>query len=687
MSSICPQPFLQFWDNGVPLSGGKVFFYNSGTTTLASIHRDNSGNTIANPVTLNADGVPVYNGAPTPIFFPSGQAIKIVVAPAGSTNPPSSTLYTVDPVIGESDVDLEQYFTATNSTTLTLKTGRIFDVSSGTLLVGSLGLSAIDDNQGARMILLTHTPNSVNYFNMTNATTGNGPILAAAGSDTNIDLKLNSKAAGKVVLGSNSSAGVKLLNDQPIQDSSGNNLLSFTKTASAVNSLNVTNAAAGGTVVLSAAGTDSTIPVRVDTKGASTLSLGGTAATTVNVGTATATAVNVGGASSAITLGGTNTVTTVGGALNWSKVSVASATSTPIGAALAPSIDITGITTITSFDTVAPGVVRFVRFTGSLTLTYNASLILLPGQASITTQPNDGAVFMSLGAGVWTCISYSPATLAPTSVGAALQRVSTETGAVATGTTVIPVDDTIPQITEGNQFMTLAITPTSVTHSLVIEVNVTFAASAGGTGTVALFQDANANAIAAVNQAFHGNSVAYTVRFSHVMAARNYIGYNIFCKSRFWYSWNHNIQRNCRRSIDGRRHGFLNRNRGVYLMMSSTELLNRIKILVPEATCAVWDVSTGNYCGETPGYSCCDHVIDWTYKEKPCPSEEELLAIDVDTYDAFVQRQLVDQTVARYKDNMGVVAGYRAALEAEPRLSFFKYIEMIELTQQDIERQ
>ena len=51
-----------------------------------------------------------------------------------------------------------------------------------------------------------------------------------------------------------------------------------------------------------------------------------------------------------------------------------------------------------------------------------------------------------------------------------LQEISAETGAVATGTTIIPYDDTIPQITEGTEFMTLAITPISATSKLIIEV-------------------------------------------------------------------------------------------------------------------------------------------------------------------------------------------------------------------------
>ena len=45
--------------------------------------------------------------------------------------------------------------------------------------------------------------------------------------------------------------------------------------------------------------------------------------------------------------------------------------------------------------------------------------------------------------------------------GSVLQVVQTQTGAVATTTVTIPFDDTIPQITEGAEFITLAITPKS----------------------------------------------------------------------------------------------------------------------------------------------------------------------------------------------------------------------------------
>lgn len=80
-----------------------------------------------------------------------------------------------------------------------------------------------------------------------------------------------------------------------------------------------------------------------------------------------------------------------------------------------------------------------------------------------------------------------------------LQVVNTQTGAVATGTTVLPYDDTIPQNTEGDQYMTLAITPLSASSYLLIEVKISLSPSAGGHESVALFVDTTAGALAATN--------------------------------------------------------------------------------------------------------------------------------------------------------------------------------------------
>lgn len=76
------------------------------------------------------------------------------------------------------------------------------------------------------------------------------------------------------------------------------------------------------------------------------------------------------------------------------EVSVASAATTDILAAVSPLINITGTTTITSFGT---GInrVRFVRFAAALTLTHNATSLILPGGANITTAAGDTCVVVS----------------------------------------------------------------------------------------------------------------------------------------------------------------------------------------------------------------------------------------------------------------------------------------------------
>lgn len=100
-----------------------------------------------------------------------------------------------------------------------------------------------------------------------------------------------------------------------------------------------------------------------------------------------------------------------------------------------------------------------------------------------------------------------------------IQRVSTETAAVATGTTVLPIDDTIPQNTEGDQYMSLAITPKNSSNILVIEIVALVSPSIAVTVGGALFQDTTANALAAIaiyEAAVSGTSI---ITLRHIMSA------------------------------------------------------------------------------------------------------------------------------------------------------------------------
>lgn len=103
--------------------------------------------------------------------------------------------------------------------------------------------------------------------------------------------------------------------------------------------------------------------------------------------------------------------------------------------------------------------------------------------------------------------------------GKVAQVVNTQTGAVATGTGTIPLDDTIPQSTEGNEYMTLAVTPTSATNKLRIDVKFFCTVNAASWAIVALFKDSDVNALAVGENYQTVGAGGNSVTFTHYMTA------------------------------------------------------------------------------------------------------------------------------------------------------------------------
>lgn len=108
--------------------------------------------------------------------------------------------------------------------------------------------------------------------------------------------------------------------------------------------------------------------------------------------------------------GGSFTGGALTSALNEAKgADIARATTTNIGAATGNFVHLTGTTTVTGLGTVQAGTRRVVRFAGAGTLTHNATSLILPGAANITTAANDCAIFVSEGSGNWRCVAYTKA--------------------------------------------------------------------------------------------------------------------------------------------------------------------------------------------------------------------------------------------------------------------------------------
>lgn len=134
-------------------------------------------------------------------------------------------------------------------------------LTNKTLTSPAIG-SQINDTNGNELIKFLVATGAVNEVTIGNhATTGN-PYIQATGNDTNINLSLSGKGSGSVSCGSNLA-----INNYAIVDGNNNEYLKFSSTATAVNEITVTNAAAGGAVKLEATGGSTNIDFHIGAKG------------------------------------------------------------------------------------------------------------------------------------------------------------------------------------------------------------------------------------------------------------------------------------------------------------------------------------------------------------------------------------------------------------------------------------
>ncbi len=99
---------------------------------------------------------------------------------------------------------------------------------------------------GGTQLSIANTASAVNNWSLQGAAAGGGPTLKVEGSDTNISMLLSTKGSGTTFFYS---------------DGFGAAQFSISRTGSAVNRLNVTGNATGGSPILSATGSDTNIDV------------------------------------------------------------------------------------------------------------------------------------------------------------------------------------------------------------------------------------------------------------------------------------------------------------------------------------------------------------------------------------------------------------------------------------------
>lgn len=135
-----------------------------------------------------------------------------------------------------------------------------------------------------------------------------------------------------------------------------------------------------------------------------------------------------------------------------------------------------------------------------------------PTAASLTS--SDGSITITQGAGA---IDLEVLT---GGISGFIQQASTSSSAFWPTTSIIPYDDTIPQSSEGSEFLTVSITPVRSTSKLYIRFECTAGAktSVDSRCVAALFQDSTADALAA--SMFDTQNNLYTrVSLTHIMDA------------------------------------------------------------------------------------------------------------------------------------------------------------------------
>jgi len=124
-----------------------------------------------------------------------------------------------------------------------------------------------------------------------------------------------------------------------------------------------------------------------------------------------------------------------------------------------------------------------------------SKLILTSNSVAFSLPTADGSANQVLATNGSAVLSF-----ADNSGGQLIQTVNTTRVDVVSGTTVMPFDDTIPQKTEGVEFLTVAITPTKNDNKLLISVHLQCQMTNNGQWSMALFQDDTANALAASSE-------------------------------------------------------------------------------------------------------------------------------------------------------------------------------------------
>lgn len=162
--------------------------------------------------------IPIDPTADRNVYIPNASGTLLLDSATQTlTNKTLTSPILTTPQINDTSADHQYIFavselTADRTITLPLLTGNdtfVFNSHAATLTNKTLTApiltspritTAINDTNGAELIVVTATASAVNEITLANAATGNSPTITASGSDTNITTQINGKGTGSVGL-------------------------------------------------------------------------------------------------------------------------------------------------------------------------------------------------------------------------------------------------------------------------------------------------------------------------------------------------------------------------------------------------------------------------------------------------------------------------------------------------------
>lgn len=452
----------QFIDgNGVPYAGALLFTYSAGSSTKLNTYKTSAGNTAnTNPIVLDANG-----RIPYPIWLTSGSTYKFILAPSTDSDPPVSPIWSLDDISGINDISIsgiDQWQAGPTPTYVSTTSFTLVGDQTSTFEVG-------------RRVKTTNSGGTVYSTIVSSAYTTLTTVTVANDSGT-LDSGLSAVSYG-LITSANSSIPGKIQNNLIVSSR-------FNAKLAVPTNLALSAGVSSSALTVSIKGVDGndpsdSNPVYIPFRNV-TASTGDTTWLVIN----TSTSITV---SSGSTLG----------------------TSSGVGARIwIVGFNDGGTFRLGVINCYASGVIYPLRsdIIASSTAEGGAGAADSAGVIYTGTAVSSKAMIV-LGyleaaeatAGTWatTPSKIQIWTQAMNLPGSMVQVSHASSQSASTGTTALPDDNTIPQNTEGDQYLTTSITPSSAINRLLVSSTVCGSHSANNAWTFALFQDSTANALAA----------------------------------------------------------------------------------------------------------------------------------------------------------------------------------------------